>query len=68
MKDTITIPRESAEALIKLATRVLDMTEEAIYETDSTHSESAEKNKRRLRVVEDTFSDDKANFIEGRRR
>jgi len=98
MKDTITIPRESAEALIKLATRVLDMTEDtgperleraeitmvnnqrnrlkeavfqtekAIYETDSTHSESAEKNKRRLRVVEDTFSDDKANFIEGRRR
>ena len=98
MKDTITIPRESAETLIKLATRVLDMTEDtgperleraevtmvnnqrnrlkeavfqtekAIYETDSTHSERAEKNKRRLRVVEDTFSDDKASFIEGRRR
>ena len=98
MKDIITIPRESAETLIKLATRVLDMTEDtgperleraevtmvnnqrnrlkeavfqtekAIYETDSTHSKSAEKNKRRLSVVEDTFSDDKASFIEGRRR
>ena len=96
MQDTIIIPRESVEQLIKLASRVLDMTEEtgperleraevtminnqrnrlkeavyqaekAIYESDKGSSSS--NNLKVLREWEDNFSDDKASFIEGRRR
>jgi hypothetical protein len=100
LNDTITIPRTSAEALMKLAHRVLDMadetgpgnleraevaminnqrnslkeavfqTEKAIYENDTKPLtvESMSRNAERLRSWEDSFSDDKANFIEGRRR
>ena len=100
MNDTITIPRTSAEALIKLAHNVLNMTEasgpenleraevamvnnqrnslkeavfqaeKAIYENDtkSPTVENMSRNAERLRAWEDAFSEDKANFIEGRRR
>ena len=100
MNDTITIPRTSAEALIKLAHNVLNMTEasgpenleraevaminnqrnslkeavfqaeKAIYENDTSAPtvESMSRNAERLRAWEDAFSDDKASFIEGRRR
>ena len=100
MNDTITIPRASAEALIKLARHTLDMTEEtgpdsleraevsmmnnqrskikeavfqtekAIYDSDTKPLtvEKMSRNAQRRRALEDSFSDDKANFIEGRRR
>ena len=93
MNDTITIPRASAEALIKLARLTLDMTEEtgpdslennqrskikeavfqtekAIYDSDTKPLtvEKMSRNAQRRRALEDSFSDDKANFIEGRRR
>jgi hypothetical protein len=100
LNDTITIPRSSAEALIKLAHNVLDMTEasgpenleraevamvnnqrnnlkeavfqaeKAIYEKDINVPtvESMSRNAERLRKWEDDFSEDKASFIEGRRR
>jgi hypothetical protein len=98
MEDNITIPRVSAETLIKMAHRVLEMTdgssegmersevaainnrreqlkqavystEKAIYDSDSKplNVEKMSSNAERLRRWEDDFSDDKANFIEGRR-
>ena len=98
MDDDITIPRTSAETLIKMAHRVLEMTdgeslgmeraevtainnrreqlkeavfctERAIYDKDSKplNVERMSSNAERLRRLEDSFSDDKANFIEGRR-
>ena len=93
LNDTITIPRTSAEALMKLAHRVLDMTDEtgpgnleraeviiannqrnnlkekAIYEDDIKPMtvDRMSRNAERIRGWEDAFSEDKANFIEGRR-
>ena len=61
MKDTITIPRESAETLIKLATRVLDMTEE----TGPERLERAEvtmMNNQRNRVKEAVYQTEKAIY------
>ena len=99
LNDTITIPRTPAEALMKLAHRVLDMTDEtgpgnleraeviiannqrnnlkeavfqtekAIYEDDIKPMtvDRMSRNAERIRGWEDAFSEDKANFIEGRR-
>ena len=98
MEDKIIIPRAAAETLIKMAHRVLEMTDgpskgmertevtainnrreqlkEAVYNTEKAIYESGSRplsvekmssNAERLRRWEDDFSDDKTNFIEGRR-
>ena len=98
MENKISIQKETAETLIKMAHRVLEMTEgssegmersevtvlnnrreqlkqavynteKAIYDNDSRplNVDRMSRNAERLRRWEDDFSDDKANFIEGRR-
>ena len=99
MDDLITIPRESLEIFLAVASRILDRTsgaapeaiertevtlqnnhrkqlaeavyqaEKAIYDNNigSLTAEQMSANARRKHEFED-FSDDKMNFIEGRRR